>query len=49
MDLDFKKASAAITKVGSLLARIGEYAWRILSFSPADPDHRLSKNALCGP
>jgi Tfp pilus assembly protein PilN len=37
MDLDFKKVLAAITKVGSLLTRIGEYAWRILSFSPADP------------
>ena len=37
MGLDFNKALAAITKVGSLSARIGEYAWRILSFSPADP------------
>jgi Tfp pilus assembly protein PilN len=37
MGLDFKKASAAIAGVGSLLARTGEYAWRILSFSPADP------------
>ena len=37
MDLNLNKASAAVNKVGSLLARIGEYAWWILSFSPADP------------
>jgi Tfp pilus assembly protein PilN len=37
MDLDFKKASVEIARVGSLLVRAGEFAWRILSFSPADP------------
>jgi Tfp pilus assembly protein PilN len=37
VNLNLDKASAAINKVGSFLARIGEYVWRILSFSPADP------------
>ncbi len=46
MDFNFNKASAAITKVGSLLARVGEYAWRILSFSPADPSIAYRK-MLC--
>lgn len=46
MDWDFNKASTAISKVGSLLSRVGEYAWRILSFSPADPTIAYQK-MLC--
>ena len=48
MGLDFKKASAPINKVGSLLARAGGYAWRILSFSPGGSDPGPPENALCG-
>ena len=37
MGFDFKKASVEMNRIGSLLERAGETAWRILSLSPADP------------